>query len=199
MFEKEYRWLLPVMVFLMLVAILAARWPQKQVWYQDIEDHQISSIEVTKLASWIVEGRNDFLVFSIGTAAVTNNIPNLVSLKDEAQLLELIKTKPNYKKWIILTGPSGIPAEVSGVLTQDWKRRVIQVEGGGAAWQAQISDKEIEWQKFSNEKAQRLRELRPFFHPTGQGSVKQKAYIAPKLIPLPFLRPAADEEVEEGC
>jgi len=198
MFEKDYRWVLPVFGFLMLVAILIAKWPQKQVWYQEIEDHQISSVAVSELASWIIEGRNDFLVFSVGTAANTQNIPNLIEIKDQEQLLELTKTQPNYKKWILLTGPSGIPQEMSALLTKDWKRRVIQVQGGGTAWQAQISEPEVDWEKYSTQEIQRLRELRPFFHPKSAGSAQQKAYVAPKRMPLPFLKPMEPVE-EEGC
>jgi len=199
MLKQEYSWLLPLLAFLGVIAIAITNYPKKTVWYQDIEDYQISSISVTELASWIIEGRNDFLVFSVDTGAVTSNIPNLVTLTDLDQLEALIKEKPNYKKWILLTGPSGIPNDMAARLTQDWKRRVMQVKGGGAAWQEQVSGEEVDWGKLSPFEAQRLREIRPFFHHKSSAGAKQQIYIAPKAAPLPFLQAAEEEAVEEGC
>ena len=197
--QSEQNWVLPLLAVLMLVAIGVTNIPKKTTWYQDIEDYQISAIPPTELASWIIEGRNDFLVFSIDTDATTSNIPGLIKLTSLEQVRELVATKPNYKKWILLTGPSGVPDPMAAILTQDWNRRVILVKGGGAAWQEQISNKEVDYSKLGASEAQAVQDVRPFFHHSTDPSAKQKAYIAPKAAPLPFLQQVEEEVVEEGC
>ncbi len=197
--KSEQNWVLPAIALFMLVAIGITNIPKQETWYQDIEDYQISSITPAELGSWIIEGRNDFLVFSIDTEATTSNIPGIVKLTSMEQVKELVATKPNYKKWILLTGPSGVPPEMAAILTQDWERRVILVKGGGAAWQEQISTTEVNYSNLTAKEAQDVKDVRSFFHKTTDPNAKQQIYIAPKAAPLPFLEKVEEEVVEEGC
>ena len=199
MFKSEQNWLLPLFLFLLLVGMGFALYPHKPVWYDQIEDFQISSIEATELAGWIIEGRNDFLVFSLDTAAQTNNIPGLVPIKDLNQLETELKAKPNYKKWVMLTGPGGIPPQMAAQLTQDRKRRVMLVEGGGAAWQEQISAEAVDWSRFDLRQTAPLPGVRPFFHRSAEPNQKQQSYIAPKATAPPFLQAAPKKVALEGC
>lgn len=199
MFKSEQNWLLPLFFVLLLVGMGFVLVPHKPVWYQGIEDYQISSVEPTELAGWIIEGRNDFLVFSVDTAAQTENIPGLVQIKGLDQLEAELALKPNYKMWVLLTGPGGIPPQMAARLTQDWKRRVLLVEGGGAAWQEQISAEAVDWGRYDLRQTARLKAVRPFFHRSAEPNQKQQSYIAPKTTAPPFLLAAPKRVAQEGC
>ena len=65
MFDRDYRWVLPLLGILMLLLILVTQWPRAGTWCENEKQVEISSIRVTQLANWIIEGRNDFVTVTL--------------------------------------------------------------------------------------------------------------------------------------
>ena len=82
------------------------------------------------------------------------------------------------------------------------KRRVIQVEGGAAAWKTLITAEDISDIPMTGDEQDALARIRPFFHPELLQSIgtlgeHKEEYVAPVCASPPLLE--EEEEEEEGC
>ena len=105
---------------------------------------------------------------------------------------------------LILTPSGSLDSGLGVQLVKNEKRRVIQVEGGAAAWKALITSKDISNIPMTGDEQNALARIRPFFHPEllqtigTQGESKEE-YVSPVSASPPLLEEAEEEEEEEGC
>jgi len=205
-FKKDYRWMLPVMGFILLGMIVVTNWPKAGSWYDSHEDRQINLLQVEKLANWIIQGRNDFVpaTFKLDESDMIDNIPGLLELMSGEKLNEKVEQIPLYKKLVVIPQNGEFPSEVLAVLTANWQRKVILLEGGADAWNARITAGSIENLILSLKEAKALMRIRPFFHPvllesTELEETQQDRYVAPVAASPPLLEEDEEEEEEEGC
>jgi hypothetical protein len=205
-FEKDYRWMLPSMGILILGMIVFTNWPKSSNWYDSQEDRQINPIKVEELANWIIQGRNDFVPVSykLHETNVIDNIPGLLELNPEGKLSEQVQQIPLYKKLVVIPQNGEFPSEVLAVLTANWQRKVILLEGGAETWNTRITADSIESLLLTLKETEALTRIRPFFHRALLESAElektqQDRYVAPLAVSPPLLEEEEEEEEEEGC
>ena len=205
-FKKDYRWMLPLMGFVLLGMIVVTNWPKAGSWYDSQEERQINLLQVEELANWIIQGRNDFVpvTFKLEETDLIDNIPGLLELIPGEKLSEQVEEIPLYKKLVVIPQNGEFPSEVLAVLTANWQRKVILLEGGADAWNARITADSIESLRLTLKEAQGLMRIRPFFHPallesTELEETQQDRYVAPVAASPPLLEEEEEEEEEEGC
>jgi len=205
-FEKDYRWMLPSMGILILGMIVFTNWPKSSNWYDSQEDRQINPIQVEELANWIIQGRNDFVPVSykLQETNVIDNIPGLLELNPEGELSEQVQQIPLYKKLVVIPQNGEFPSEVLAVLTANWQRKVILLEGGAETWNTHITADSIENLLLTLKETEALMRIRAFFHPALLESAElektqQERYVSPVAASPPLLEEEEEEEEEEGC
>ena len=206
MFDRDYRWVLPLLGILMLLLILVTHWPRAGTWYENEKQVEISSIKVTELATWIIEGRNDFVPVMLQSEADPGlqNIPGLVSIDPFDDPQRDVEKLPIYKQILILTPSGSLDPGLAIQLVSNEKRRVIQVEGGVRAWKNMINAEDIQNLSLTKEEQDALARIRPFFHPElyqtiGTLGEPKEEYVAPVSASPPLLEEEEEEEEEEGC
>ena len=205
-FEKDYRWMLPSMGILILGMIVFTNWPKSSNWYDSEEVRQINPIQVEELANWIIQGRNDFVPVSykLQETNLIDNIPGLLELNPEGELSEQVQQIPLYKKLVVIPQNGEFPSEVLAVLTANWQRKVILLEGGAETWNTHITADSIENLLLTLKETEALMRIRAFFHPALLESAElektqQDRYVSPVAASPPLLEEEEEEEEEEGC
>ena len=206
MFDRDYRWVLPLLGILMLLLILVTHWPRAGTWYENEKQVEISSIRVTELATWIIEGRNDFVTVMLQAEVDPGlqNIPGLVFIDPFDDPQRDVEQLPIYKQMLILTPSGSLDPGLALQLVSNEKRRVIQVEGGAAAWKTLITAKDISDIPMTGDEQDALARIRPFFHPELLQSIgtlgePKEEFVAPVSASPPLLEEEEEEEEEEGC
>ena len=197
---RDEIWVVPLLAITFIGLVAGTHFLQPKTWYDSIEDYQISSVSVAELAGWIIEGRNDFLPIYCHNVEkeMIDNIPGLVSLKQDQTFREKVDGLPSYKKWILITPEGGLPpGEAAAYLTQDRVRRVIVLEGGARAWEEKITQGSIADLQVNREEREALGNVRTFFH--GETLEEPVRFIAKPITKPPLLEEEEEEEEEEGC
>ncbi len=205
-FDRDYRWVLPMLCGVMLAMIIVFNWPRAGTWYDQQDRVRVSLLKVTELAGWIIEGRNDFIPVLLQSPAEPgiDNIPGLVVLDPSGDLAGAVSKFPVYKQLVAIPPDASLQPAVAAALVQNEKRRVILLAGGAAAWRAMISSEQLDEHGLADSELKALRNVRPFFHPELQetssaGAASQQHYVAPQAEPPPMLEDVEEEEEEEGC
>lgn len=198
---KEQHVILPLLALVVIVVVSWTNRGEAETWYADKVDKQITALEPAEVASWIIQGHNDFVAILLQepSGGTIDNIPALKTVDPAKEVRPQIASIPVYKKWIIITPDGTLSDQMAAVMTEDWQRRVFLLKGGKQQWDAQITADSIVGLDLTRQQRKALEDVRPFFHKTAEGehTQQQERYVAP----MPMLPPLLEAEPmeEEGC
>ena len=109
-----------------------------------------------------------------------------------------------YKQLLILTPLGSLDPGLALQLVSNEKRRLIQVEGGAAAWKTLIIAEDISDIHMTGDEQDTLARIRPLFHPELHQSIgtlgePKEEFVAPVSASPPLLEEEEEEEEEDGC
>ena len=194
---KILKIVVPVVVLALIGIGYTVHKPKAPRWYDSVQDFQISSIPVTELAGWIIEGKNDYLPIYCSDVDTTkiDTIPGLIALNQNTDFQKKVSELPDYKKWILITPDGRLPPpEAAAILTGEKERRVIVLEGGAQEWSDKIANASISDLDLSRTERNRLNHVRTFFHKGSEDD--QDRYIAKPITMPPLLNEAVAAEIE---
>lgn len=156
----------------------------------------------TVIADWLIEGRNDFMLFDVRSEAAfeAGHLPGAVHA-DPAELQQpgVVRALPDYKKLVFYGADNGVSAETLAPLFRAGLH-VMVIEGGYAGWERAVLAKP---ERVSNPAEARQDAIARHFRgesalgsPQPLEEISAEEYLRPPQ--LPAAQPAPTYEME-GC